>query len=65
MPKDFFCKSLYIIQCILGNKIMAIILADICATRYSFIDEKFYKNSLLSSWNSTIMPDQIKTNTKI
>ena len=28
-------------QCILGNKINAITLVDICATRYGFIDKKF------------------------
>lgn len=31
------------IQCTLRNKIKVTILADICATRYSFIDEKFVK----------------------
>ena len=41
MPKDLFYESLFIIQCILGNKIIAITLANTCATGYSFIDEKF------------------------
>lgn len=41
MPKDLFCESPFIIKCILGNKIIAIILANICATRYCFIDEEF------------------------
>ena len=43
MPKDLFCESPFIIQCTLGNKIRAITLDDICATRYSFIDEEFAK----------------------
>ena len=43
MPKDLFYESLFIIQCILGNKIMAIILANIYTTEYSFIDKKFTK----------------------
>ncbi len=41
MPKDLFCESLFIVQCILGNKINAITLINTCATRYGFIDEKF------------------------
>ena len=41
MPKDLFCKSLFTIQYILGNKIRATILADTYATGYSFIDEEF------------------------
>ena len=41
MPKDLFCESLFTIQFILGNKIMATTLADTCVTGYGFIDEKF------------------------
>lgn len=41
IPDDLFYKSFFTVQCILGNKINAIILIDTCATRYSFIDEKF------------------------
>ena len=41
MLKNLFYESPFTIQCTLGNKIIAIILADICATRYGFIDEKF------------------------
>lgn len=43
MPKNFFCKSFFTIQCMLGNKIMAITLANTYTTRYSFIDKKFAK----------------------
>lgn len=39
IQKDLIYESSFTIQCILENKIMAIILADICAIRYSFIDE--------------------------
>ena len=41
--KDLFYKNLFLIYYILGNKIMAIILANTCATRYGFIDENFTK----------------------
>ena len=41
MPKNLFCESPFIIQCTLGNKIMAITLANICATGYGYIDEEF------------------------
>ena len=41
MPKDLFCKSLFTIQCTLGNKIKVTTLVDICATGYGFIDEEF------------------------
>ena len=41
MPKNIFCESSFIIQYILGNKIMAIILASTCTIGYDFIDEKF------------------------
>lgn len=41
MPKDLFCKSFFIIQCITKNIINAIILVDISTTRYGFINEKF------------------------
>ena len=41
MPKDLFYKSSFIIQYILGNKIMATILANISITEYSFINEEF------------------------
>ena len=41
MSKDLFCESPFTIQCTLGNKIRATTLADTCATRYGFIDEKF------------------------
>lgn len=41
MSKDLFCESFFKIQCILKNKIMAIILADTCAIKYGFINEKF------------------------
>lgn len=41
MSKDLFCESFLIIQHTLGNKIKAISLVDICATRFGFINEKF------------------------
>ena len=41
MPEDLFCKSSFIVQYILENEINATILVDTCATRYTFIDEKF------------------------
>ena len=41
MPKDLFYESFFIIQYIQRNKIKAIILADIYANRYDFMDEKF------------------------
>ena len=41
MLEDLFCESPLTIQCILGNKIKAIILVDIYATGFGFIDEKF------------------------
>lgn len=41
MPEDFIYKSSFTVQCEIGNKISEIILVDTCATRYSFIDEKF------------------------
>ena len=41
MPKDLFYESIFTIQYTLGNKIMAIILANTGATRYNFIDEEF------------------------
>ena len=41
MPKDLFYESLFTIQYILENKIIATTLANTCATRYGFIDEKF------------------------
>ena len=43
MPKDLFYESPFIIQCTLGKRIMATILANTCATRYGFIDKKFAK----------------------
>lgn len=43
MPKDLFCGSLFIIKCIIGDKIMATILANIRATRYDFVDKKYVK----------------------
>ena len=43
ISKDLFCESLFIIQYILKNKIMAIILANTYATRYGFINEEFAK----------------------
>lgn len=41
MPKDFFYKSFFKIQYILENKIIDIILANICTTKNSFINEGF------------------------
>ena len=41
MPKDLFCENFFIIQYTLENEIMATILTNTYATRYSFIDEKF------------------------
>ena len=41
MLKDLFCKGFFTIQYTLENKIMATILANICATRYDFIDKEF------------------------
>ena len=41
MLKDLFCKSPFTIQYTIENTIKATILADICATGYGFINEKF------------------------
>ena len=41
MLKDLFYKSPFTIQYILGNKIMATILANTYVTGYGFIDKKF------------------------
>lgn len=41
MLKDLFYKSLFPIQSISGNKIMALTLANTYTTRYSFIDKEF------------------------
>ena len=41
MPKDLFCKSVFTIQCILGNKTRATTLVDTYATGYGFINEEF------------------------
>ncbi len=41
MPNDLFCKSLFIVQYTLGNKINAITLVHNCAIGYGFIDKKF------------------------
>ena len=43
ISKDLFYESLFIIQYTLGNKIIATTLANICAIKYGFIDEKFAK----------------------
>ena len=55
ISKNLFYKSLFILQYILGNKIMAIILANIYAIRYDFINEKLAKNSLPNFRNWIIM----------
>lgn len=39
IPKDLFCKSPFIVQYTLEKKIMVIILANIYAIRYNFINE--------------------------
>ena len=41
MSKDLFYKNFFIIQNTLENKIMAIILANIYATGYDFINKEF------------------------
>lgn len=41
MLKDLFYKSLFIIKYILENKVIAIILGDICNTKYNCIIEEF------------------------
>lgn len=41
MPENLFCKSFFIVQYTLGNKINAITLINTFATRYNFINEKF------------------------
>ena len=43
MPKDLFCKNVFTIQCILGNKIIATRLANTCATIYGFFYKQFAK----------------------
>lgn len=43
MPKNLCCESLFTIQCILKDKIMASTLADIFTTRYSIINKEFVK----------------------
>lgn len=43
MLKNLLCKSFFIIQCILRNKIIFIIFAHICANKYDFMNEKFAK----------------------
>ena len=40
-PKNLFCESSFTTYYTLRNKIIAIILADISAIKYGFIDEKF------------------------
>lgn len=40
MPKYLFCKSFFTIYCTLENKLIAITLANIFATKYDFIYEK-------------------------
>ena len=41
MLKDLFCESFFTVQCTLRNEIKATTLANTCATRYGFINEKF------------------------
>lgn len=41
MPKNLFYESSFTIQCILSNIIKVTTLVKTCATRFSFIDEKF------------------------
>ena len=41
MSEDLFCKSPFIFQCTLENKINATTLVNTCATGYGFINEKF------------------------
>ena len=41
MSKDLFCESIFTIQYILGNKIMATTLANTYATGYGFFNEEF------------------------
>lgn len=41
MPKNLICKNYFKLQCILGKKIKATIIANTCATEYGFIDERF------------------------
>ena len=43
MLKDLFYESFLTIQYILGNNIKSIIIFDIYATRFGFINEKFIK----------------------
>lgn len=43
--KYLFDESLFNIQYIFKNKIMAIILAHICIIRYNFISQKFIKKT--------------------
>lgn len=41
LSEDLFCKSFFIIQSKLDNKINEIMLINTCATGFSFIDKKF------------------------
>lgn len=41
LSENLFCKNLLTIQYTLRNKIKVTILVNTCATRFSFIDEKF------------------------
>ena len=41
MPKNLFCKSFFTIQYLLGSKLKATIIVNICATEFDFINEKF------------------------
>lgn len=43
MLKDLFYKSFFTIKCTSKNKVMATILVDTCAIRYSFINKEFAK----------------------
>lgn len=43
MPKNLFCESLFTIECILGKKIIARTLANICATGYGSLMKNLRK----------------------
>lgn len=43
LPKNLFCKSFFIIQYMLNDKINTIILIKIYIIRFGFITEKFAK----------------------
>lgn len=59
MLKNLFYKSLFMIQYIPENKIMAIILANIYANKYNFFNKEFAKKGISSFWNLITILDKM------